>query len=125
MLRTQPFITGMAKVTPSLISEATSSTELELFSLEKRRGRRNLILVYNYMMGSNEEGGVRLFSMMPTDRTRGNGHKVKHMKFHVNTTLFYCEGSQTLAQVAQRHCGVLIRGDTQNLTGHSSGLNLL
>ena len=32
--------------------------------------------------------------------------------------VFYGEGGQTLAQAAQRGCGVFILGDTQNLTGH-------
>lgn len=44
--------------------------------------RKNLIFVYNYMMGSREEGGVRLFSTMSTDKTRDNGFKVKLMKIH-------------------------------------------
>lgn len=30
-------------------------------------------------------------------------------------TYFYCEGAQTVKQVAQRDCGVSILGDTQNL----------
>jgi len=33
--------------------------------------------------------------------------------------VFYnCEGGQTLKQFPQRHCGVFILGDIQNLTGY-------
>ena len=44
------------------------------------------------------------------------GHKLSNVKFHLNTqeNLFYCEGRQTLAQVAQRGCGVSILGDIQS-----------
>ncbi|KAK4830615.1 hypothetical protein QYF61_012340 [Mycteria americana] len=59
--------------------------ELGLFSLEKGKHRRNFTNVYKYLMGNNEDKGVKLFSVVLTDRTRGKRHKLKHMKFHLNT----------------------------------------
>ena len=54
-----------------------------LVSLEKGRLRRDLPNAYKYPAGGSQVDGARLFSVVPSNRTRGNGHK--HRKLYTNT----------------------------------------
>lgn len=67
--------------------------------LASRRLRKIIISVYKFLMGRNDTHGARLFSFLPSDRTRGNRHKLKYRKFHLNIRLhffFNCESGQRL-----------------------------
>jgi len=58
--------------------------ELGLFSLEKQRLRGHFISIFKYLKGGCKEDGARLFSLLPSDKTRGSEHKMEHRRFHLN-----------------------------------------
>ena len=95
--------------------------ELDLFSLEKRRLRGDLVNAYKYRKGGYQEDGSRLFSMVPSDRTSGNGQKLKHRKFRLNMrkNFFTLRVMEHLELVAQRGCEFSSSVDIQDLAGQS------
>ncbi|GAB0190490.1 hypothetical protein GRJ2_001514300 [Grus japonensis] len=55
--------------------------ELGLFSLEKRRHWGDLIVAFQYLKGAYKKAGEGLVTRACTDRTRGNGFKLKEGRF--------------------------------------------
>jgi len=68
------------------------------------------------LKGECEEEEDRLFSVVLSDRTRGNRNKRKHRRVHLNI-----RKHQALAQVAQRGCGVSNLEDILKPSGHGPG----
>ena len=90
-----------------------------LFSLRTRRLRKNLINVYKYLKGGGRQmDEARLFSVVCSDRTRSNGLKLEHRKFHTNMwkKFFMVRVTETWNRLP-RGCGGSFYRDVQDLSG--------
>jgi len=56
---------------------------MDMFSLQKRRLRGDLTAAFQYLMGSYRKDGEGLFTRVCSDRTRGNGSKLKEGRFRL------------------------------------------
>lgn len=65
-----------------------------LFSLEKRRGRRDLITLYNSLEGGDNKG-VSLFSQVKSNRTKGNDLKLRQESLGIGNIFAQKELSST------------------------------
>ena len=63
-----------------------------MFSLEKRRLKRDLLALYNSLKGDCGEVGIGLFSHLTSNRTEQNELKLCQGKFRLNIKKNFSEG---------------------------------
>ncbi|RMC17110.1 hypothetical protein DUI87_05687 [Hirundo rustica rustica] len=80
-------------------------------------GKKEKVLLEGQV--SKELGqNLRIFSVVPTNRKKGNRHKVQYRKFHVNMRENVLVGDRELEELAQNGCEAS-SGDIQNLPGQN------
>lgn len=50
----------------------------------EERARGDPVNISKYLKGGHKEGRARLFSGVPSGRTRDTGHRLKHRRLHLN-----------------------------------------
>lgn len=73
--------------------------------LNGRGGRILPMLMLRYFKGVCQEGVISLFSVVASNKRRGNGHKRELRKFHLNMRSNFFKGGGELDQAAQRDGG--------------------
>ena len=75
--------------------------ELSLFSPENRRLQGHLITAFQYLKGAYTQEGNQLFTQCDSDRTRGNGFKLKEGDFgQILGKKKYLEDSESLVETS-------------------------
>ena len=71
--------------------------ELELFSLVSRRLWGGPIVAFKYLKEAYKQEGEQLFTRVDSDRTRGDGLKLRQGRFRLNMRWkFFTEGGDVL-----------------------------